>query len=187
MLLVCRVSLLLEVSFVSPSKGKQSDATLVNVKIRHADEKDLEEIVRLSKKLGRDESAMDSMISPSPSEFQSPSWILKNIKGENTVVFVAEVEGKIVGYSLGWVSQPWAYKGKRGYICDCFVEKSFRRRGIGKALVKAMLEWFTSKGVECVEADVYSSNVPSLKLFKKLGFEEVFKRLRFTVDKCRQQ
>jgi ribosomal protein S18 acetylase RimI-like enzyme len=175
------------VGFVSPSKGKQSDASLVNVKIRHADEKDLEEIVRLSKKLGRDESAMDSMISPSPSEFQSPSWILKNIKGENTVVFVAEVEGKIVGYSLGWVSQPWAYKGKRGYICDCFVEKSYRRRGIGKALVKAMLEWFINKGVECVEADVYSSNVPSLKLFKKLGFEEVFKRLRFTVDKCRQQ
>ena len=182
MLLVCRVSLLLEVSFVSPSKAEQSDTALVNVKIRHADEKDLEEIVRLSKKLGRDESAMDSMISPSPSEFQSPSWILKNIKGENTVVFVAEVEGKIVGYSLGWVSQPWAYKGKRGYICDCFVEKSYRRRGIGKALVKAMLEWFINKGVECVEADVYSSNVPSLKLFKKLGFEEVFKRLRFTVN-----
>jgi ribosomal protein S18 acetylase RimI-like enzyme len=175
------------VGFVLSSKVKQSDAALVNVKIRYANEKDLEEIVRLSEKLGRDESAMDSMISPSPSEFQSSSWILKNIKGENTAVFVAEVEGKIVGYSLGWVSQPWAYKGKRGYICDCFVEKSYRRRGIGKALVKAMLEWFVNKGVECVEADVYSSNVPSLKLFKKLGFEEVFKRLRFTVDKCRQE
>ncbi len=172
---------------MSPIKVKPSDIAFVNVKIRHADEKDLEEIVRLSKKLGRDESAMDSMISPLPSEFQSPSWILKNIKGENTVVFVAEVEGKIVGYSLGWISQPWAYKGKRGYICDCFVEKSYRRRGIGKALVKAMLELFINRGVECVEADVYSSNVPSLKLFKKLGFEEVFKRLRFTVDECRQQ
>ncbi|MEM2568039.1 MAG: GNAT family N-acetyltransferase, partial [Candidatus Bathyarchaeia archaeon] len=93
------------------------------------------------------------------------------------------VEGKIVGYSLGWVSQPWAYKGKRGYICDCFVEKSYRRHGIGKALIKAMLEWFIEKGVECVEADVYSNNIPSLKLFKKLGFEEIFKRLRFTVNK----
>ncbi|MEM1538900.1 MAG: GNAT family N-acetyltransferase [Candidatus Bathyarchaeia archaeon] len=164
-------------------KTKLSDVTLSNVKIRHADEKDLQGIVRLSQKLGRDESTMDSMISPPPSEFQSPSWILKNIRGENTVVFVAEVEGKIVGYSLGWVSQPWAYKGKRGYICDCFVEKSYRRHGIGKALIKAMLEWFIEKGVECVEADVYSNNIPSLKLFKKLGFEEIFKRLRFTVNK----
>lgn len=171
---------------MSPSREKPSSGTLVDVKIRHANEEDLQEIVKLSKKLGRDESAMDSMISPLPSEFQSPSWILKNIKGENTVVFVAEVEGKIVGYSLGWFSQPWAYKGKRGYICDCFVEMSYRRRGIGKALVKAMLEWFMAKGVDCVEADVYSNNIPSLKMFKKLGFEEIFKRLRFTVNKPRQ-
>ncbi|MBS7621220.1 GNAT family N-acetyltransferase [Candidatus Bathyarchaeota archaeon] len=170
-----------------PSKAKSSGIALVNVKIRHAAEEDLQEIVRLSKKLGRDESARDSMISPLPSEFQSPSWILKNIKSEKAVVLVGEIEGKIVGYSLGWIGQPWAYKGKRGYICDCFVEKPYRRRGIGKALIKAMLEWFIDKGVECVEADVYSNNVQSLKLFKKLGFKEIFKRLRFTVDKHKQQ
>lgn len=160
-----------------------SSATLVDVKIRHASETDLQEIVKLSEKLGRDESAMDSMVSPLPSEFQNPNWILKNIRGENTVVFVAEIDGKIVGYSLGWVSQPWSYKAKRGYICDCFVEKSYRRRGIGKALVKAMLEWFKNKGVECVEADIYSSNTPSLALFRGLGFKEVSKRLRLIFEK----
>ena len=163
----------------SNNKAKQSsNITLAGVKIRHANEEDLQQIVKLSEKLGRDESAMDYMVSPLPSEFQNPAWILKNIKGENTAVFVAEVEGKIVGYSLGWVSQPWSYKAKRGYICDCFVEKSYRRRGIGTALIKAMLEWFKNKSVECVEADVYSSNTPSLILFKNLGFEEVSKRLR---------
>lgn len=47
-----------------------------------------------------------------------------------------------------------------------------------------MLEWFIEKGVECVEGDVYSDNVPSLKLFKKLGFEEIFKGLRFTVNRA---
>lgn len=140
----------------------------------------MQQIVKLSEKLGKDESTMDSMVSPLPSEFQNPKWILKNIKGENTVVFVAETNGKIVGYSLGWISQPWSYKAKRGYICDCFVEKSHRRQGIGKALVKAMLEWFKDKGVECVEADIYSKNIPSLALFKGLGFKEVSKRLRLT-------
>lgn len=163
-------------------REKMHSATLEKVRVRHAGVEDLQQIVKLSKKLGKDESTMDSMISSLPSEFQKPTWILKNIKGENTVVFVAEVNGKIVGYSLGWVSQPWAYKGKRGYICDCFVEKTYRRRGIGRALIEAMLNWFVDKGVECVEADVYSSNTPSLMLFKGLGFEEVFKRLRFTVD-----
>lgn len=166
---------------MQPNKlKKELNGALVSVKIRHANEEDLQQIVRLSEKLGRDESAMDSMVSPLPSEFQNPDWILKNIKGENTVVFVAEADGRLVGYSLGWVSQPWSYRAKRGYICDCFVEKSYRRRGIGKALVNAMLGWFKNKGVECVEADVYSRNTPSLTLFKALGFEEVSKRLRLT-------
>lgn len=171
---------------MSPSKlGKEVSITIAGIRIRHANEEDLQQIVRLSEKLGRDESAMDSMVSPMPSEFQNPNWILKNIKGENTVVFVAEVEGKVVGYSLGWVSQPWSYKAKRGYICDCFVEKSYRQRGVGKALIRAMLEWFKNKGVECVEADVYSRNAPSLALFKRLGFEEVSKRLRLTFNNKR--
>ncbi|MEM2387300.1 MAG: GNAT family N-acetyltransferase, partial [Candidatus Bathyarchaeia archaeon] len=142
-------------------KVKSSSVFLESLKIRRANEADLQQIVKLSEKLGKDESTMDSMVSPLPSEFQNPKWILKNIKGENTVVFVAEAAGKIVGYSLGWISQPWSYKAERGYICDCFVEKSYRRQGIGKALVKAILEWFKDKGVECVEVDVYSSNVPS--------------------------
>jgi ribosomal protein S18 acetylase RimI-like enzyme len=160
----------------------------VNVKIRHADEKDLEEIVRLSKKLGRDESAMDSMISPSPSEFQSPKLdSLRTLKARTQLFLSPKLKEKLWATRLVGSASHGLTRAKEGYICDCFVEKSYRRRGIGKALVKAMLEWFINKGVECVEADVYSSNVPSLKLFKKLGFEEVFKRLRFTVDKCRQQ
>ncbi|MEM0095356.1 MAG: GNAT family N-acetyltransferase [Candidatus Bathyarchaeia archaeon] len=161
-------------------KMKSSSVLLESLKIRRANESDLQQVVKLSEKLGKDESTMDSMVSPLPSEFQNPKWVLKNIKGENTVVFVAETDGKIVGYSLGWISQPWSYKAKRGYICDCFVEKSHRRQGIGKALVKAMLEWFKDKGVECVEADIYSKNIPSLALFKGLGFKEVSKRLRLT-------
>ncbi|MEM3823997.1 MAG: GNAT family N-acetyltransferase [Candidatus Bathyarchaeia archaeon] len=163
--------------------NKESITELIQtkVRIRRAKEEDLQEVVRLAMELGRDESVRDSMISASPSGFQNPEWILKNIKGGNAAVFVAELDGRIVGYSLGWISQPWAYKGKRGYICDCFVEKSYRGKGIGRMLVNQILEWFISNGVECVEADVYSDNIRSLKLFKSLGFKEIFKRLRFMV------
>ncbi len=155
----------------------------LKVIIRHAREDDLQAIIKLSEKLGRDESTADSMVSPEPSEFQSPKWILKNIKGENAVVFVAELNGKVVGYSLGWISQPWSYKGRRGYICDCFVDEPYREKGIGKALIRAMLDWFTKRGADCVEADVYSGNIPSLNMFESLGFKEVSKRLRLFIKR----
>jgi len=141
---------------------------------------DLQEVVKLAEELFQDESLRDSMIT-TPSQFQDPKWILKNINRENATVLVAELNGKIIGYALGWISQPWAYKGKRGYFCDCFVEKSYRGRGVGKKLIKAMIEWFKNNEVECVEADVYVNNPVSIKMLKSLGFKEVAKRLRFTV------
>jgi len=165
------------------SKDMSQEIMPLKVIIRHAREDDLQAIIKLSEKLGKDESTADSMVSPEPSEFQNPKWILKNIKGQNTVVFVAELDGEVIGYSLGWISQPWSYKGKRGYICDCFVDEPYREKGIGKALVRAMLDWFTKRGADCVEADVYSGNIPSLAMFEGLGFKEVSKRLRFIIKR----
>jgi len=141
---------------------------------------DVQEIVKLAGKLSQDESLKDSMITPS-SQFQDPKWILKNINRANAAVYVAELEGRIVGYALGWINQPWAYKGRRGYFCDCFVESPYRGKGIGKELAKAMIEWFKKNDVECVETDVYVNNRVSLRMFKSLNFKEIAKRLRLTV------
>lgn len=41
-----------------------------------------------------DGKAMDSMISPLPSKFQSQSWILRNIRGENTNVLSLKLKVK---------------------------------------------------------------------------------------------
>jgi len=150
------------------------------VKIRAAKPEDVQEVVKLAEKLSQDESLKDSMIIPS-SQFQDPKWILKNINRANAAVYVAELEGKIVGYALGWINQPWAYRGKRGYFCDCFVEGTHRGKGIGKKLAEAMIEWFKKNGVECIETDVYVDNQVSLKMFKSLNFKEIAKRLRLTL------
>lgn len=94
---------------------------------------------------------------------------------------MAELDGEIVGYALGWINQPWAYKSKRGYFCDCFVERTYRGRGIGKKLAEALIKWFKENGVECVETDVYANNQVSLRMFTSLGFKEIAKRLRLTL------
>jgi ribosomal protein S18 acetylase RimI-like enzyme len=162
------------------SKEALPERFQVKAEIRRAVQEDVPQIVQLSRKLGIDESSKDPLISP-VSQFQEPSWVLKNINRETAGVFVAEVNGRIIGYALGWMGQPWGYKGKRGYFCDCFVEKKYRRHGIGLALARALLNWFKEKDVECVEADVYSENEASLEMLKKLGFKEVSKRVRLAL------
>ncbi|MEM3730384.1 MAG: GNAT family N-acetyltransferase [Candidatus Bathyarchaeia archaeon] len=164
------------------AKGKNSScptSDTAGIAIRKACPEDLSAIVGLAKELSKSESIMDPMITP-VSRFQDPEWILKNIEKDNAVVFVATFNNEVVGYVLGWVSQPWDYKFERGYICDCFVKEDYRRRGVGKALCREILKWFRSKNINCVEADIYTNNVASIKLFRSLGFEEVAKKFRLT-------
>ncbi len=153
---------------------------LQGIIIREATPKDLLNIVKLAKELIKSESDIDPMVNPL-SKFQDSEWILKNIKGDKTVVFVAEYNGEIIGYTLGWVSQPWDYKSSRGYICDCFVKEEYRRKGIGAALCKAILNWFINRNITCIEADIYSNNTASLEMFKSLGFKEIAKKLRLII------
>lgn len=147
------------------------------IAIRKACPEDLSAIVALARELSKSESTIDPMVAP-VSRFQDPEWILRNIEKDNAAVFVATFNGELVGYVLGWVSQPWDYKSERGYICDCFVKEGYRRRGVGKALCREILRWFKSKDINCVEVDIYTDNVASIELFRSLGFREVAKKFR---------
>jgi ribosomal-protein-alanine acetyltransferase len=59
-----------------------------------------------------------------------------------------------------------------GELLNLAVEPEFRRRGAGKALVKAFLEGFPGG----VYLEVRESNSAALNLYKCLGFQEVTRR-----------
>jgi len=52
------------------------------------------------------------------------------------------------------------------------VERSWRGRGIGSALLAAALRWARSAGVEKVTLEVYPSNEAAVALYRKFGFAE---------------
>ena len=45
-----------------------------------------------------------------------------------------------------------------------------RGRGVGRALIKAAIEKGWSKGMERIELEVCSRNVPAIHLYRKIGF-----------------
>ncbi|MEM0372240.1 MAG: GNAT family N-acetyltransferase [archaeon] len=47
---------------------------------------------------------------------------------------------------------------------------SFRKKGLGTRMLKALINWLKSKRVARVKADAYCGN-PALKLWKKLGLK----------------
>lgn len=90
-------------------------------------------------------------------------------------VFVAENDGRIEGfievslrpYAEGCISSPVPY------VEGWFVEATRRRRGIGRALVEAAIEWARSQGHMELASDILVTNDGSRAAHLAIGFEEV--------------
>lgn len=79
--------------------------------------------------------------------------------------YVAEVEGVIAGYC-----------GIRniageGEISNVAVAESFRRKGIGRALLEYMLKEASFHGIGDCTLEVRLSNMPAIRLYESLGFK----------------
>ncbi len=57
-----------------------------------------------------------------------------------------------------------------GIIEECYVDPSFRRRGIGSRLVYSALEWFQSKQINRIELSLIAKNKEGETFWKKFGF-----------------
>ena len=87
--------------------------------------------------------------------------------------FVATYAGEIAGYVgahnvLGEV-----------YITNVAVFEKFRRKGVAKKLIDALLESAKAENGNFVTLEVRKSNIPAVSLYEKCGFEKVGERKNF--------
>lgn len=99
-------------------------------------------------------------------------FLLDNIQSESGIVFVAEDNGQIIGYSLGFIKNEIPiFKIKQyGYISDMYVSKKYRNKGISSKLKDEMIAWFKGKGVEYASIGFYADNREAHEIYNKWGF-----------------
>ena len=84
---------------------------------------------------------------------------------------VAERDDAIAGHALLEPLAPLqAFQHVR--TLTIVVHPGHTRRGVGAALMVALLYWAAEAGVEKIELRVRAGNQPALNLYKKFGFEE---------------
>ena len=66
-----------------------------------------------------------------------------------------------------------------GYITNVAVSPDFRRQGIARALIEALLAKARENGLAFVTLEVRESNAPAIALYTGAGFEPVGKRKNF--------
>jgi ribosomal-protein-alanine N-acetyltransferase len=83
---------------------------------------------------------------------------------------VAEADGQVAGYVVALEA------ADEGEILNLAVAEGGRRRGLGRALVQAMVASLQDRGVRQVFLEVRDSNAPARALYAAFGFKEVGRR-----------
>lgn len=104
-------------------------------------------------------------------------WITAKQEHPNEVLFVAEVEGEVVGWlvfqSEGRIRT--RHTGKFGLM----IEKAHRGKGLGKQLIMKLLDWAQKHEViEKVSLFTFATNTRAIELYKRLGFVEEGRKLK---------
>ncbi len=94
----------------------------------------------------------------------------KELENKIAAYFVAENDGKPVGYAGLWNMCGAAD------IMDVAVHKDFRRQGIGEALIEKLIEYCKNEDISEINLEVRMSNLAAQSLYKKMGFMEVGQR-----------
>lgn len=96
---------------------------------------------------------------------------------------VAVMNGKITGYIIAEVAKHFEPRKlrliKRGHLLNVAVDPEFRRWGIGKKLVEAIIEYLHEERAEDVWLEVRASNLIAKKFYLAMGFKEKGRKIRY--------
>jgi RimJ/RimL family protein N-acetyltransferase len=109
---------------------------------------------------------------------QQKEWVQSILENENETLIVAEKDGEIVGWIVFEITQNrkrLSHTGSFGML----IRKSYRGLGIGKMLLKDLLEWAEKNPlIEKVSLAVFSTNHRAISLYKKMGFIEEGRKIK---------
>ena len=94
----------------------------------------------------------------------------------NTLFLLFEEEGRLLGYAgMQTVLS-------EGNITNVAVTASARKKGVGSALIDALIVYAKEHGISLIALEVRESNLAAKRLYEKKGFSAVGIRKRFYSD-----
>jgi ribosomal protein S18 acetylase RimI-like enzyme len=123
-----------------------------------------------------------------PRIFQKPNgpvweidYYIGLISDESTAVFVAELEGNILGFIHAIVRDapdiPVLVPRRFAIIDGIVVISKYKKRGIGRMLMKGIEEWTKEKGASSIELNVYEFNQEAISFYESLGYKTFSRKL----------
>jgi [ribosomal protein S18]-alanine N-acetyltransferase len=93
---------------------------------------------------------------------------------------VAEADGRVAGFAAATLLLDG--EENRSELDTMAVDARARRRGMGRALLEAMVAWAAGRGAQRMGLEVRTSNAAALMLYRRLGFAEEGRRAGYYSD-----
>lgn len=114
-------------------------------------------------------------------ETDTPDWEKWDRGHMQDCRLVARKGGRPFGRVVGWAALS-PVSGRCVYVgvasLSIYVAEAARGQGVGKALLRALIEASEEKGIWTLEAGIFPENAASIALHKSCGFREVGRRER---------
>ncbi|MGC5224440.1 GNAT family N-acetyltransferase [Micromonospora sp. DT81.3] len=91
-----------------------------------------------------------------------------NIHHDEALLIVAERDDGIVGYLLAHCHPTFLANGPVGWVEEVMVDESWRRKGVGEALMAAAETWSAAKGA----AYIALASRRALSFYEAIGYED---------------
>ncbi len=147
------------------------------ITIRSATPADVSRIVELWEEFMAFHAEREPYLTPAPGGAECfDKHIAEKLADETWAIFVAELGGNaaasIVGYCVLNEAEnpPTLLTRKYGKIGDCAVAAAHRRKGVGAALARAAIDWFSSRGLDCARLHAVCANEVSNAFWQAQGF-----------------
>jgi len=127
--------------------------------IRRAAPSDIEAIVAVEK---------ESFIDP-----WEPSVFLEAFTCFPTTYFVAVCDGSVAGFIVGGLENTG--ETIYGHLCNFGVSSAYRRRGIGRLLVRRLEHQFALELASGVQLEVRVGNTTAQRFYRRLGYQDIFR------------
>ena len=134
------------------------------ITVRPARMEDLERLVGLLDLL----FTIEADFRPDPARQQQGLALL--LDDERARVLVAERADGVVGMCTGQLVVSTAEGGPALLVEDVVVDPDHRGRGIGRALLAALADWASSRGVRRLQLLADGNNGPALAFYDRLGW-----------------
>lgn len=102
---------------------------------------------------------------PNPWHRDSFRGEIQNNPFSHPHVVVEEIENKVIGYIVYW------QVGDEAQITNIAIHPDYRRKGIGEAVLRQIIDKIKREGGRSISLEVRPSNLAAQNLYHKLGFK----------------